>query len=258
MADEGFWIITTFAFLATTVLSGLVALSFWLFMKQEGRFFFMGNFDNKGIDVIRHEPLSNRLRLIRVKWNGKFFQYGKEMMFFGIEKIINPDTDPKKQFNDVVSRMCTWAGSKRPVLVATDIMSHLITPELLALVAKSRKHNAYNMTESKLKKIFTPIKTAFNKNKGKDEEEQDPEIVTYLETMKPDDLTEFMEDISARDTWDAYQTGKRVNELERSKGMELGKAAKIVISVAAIGIVLLIIYLVASGRLTEIIDTVAN
>lgn len=241
------WVITTFVFLGTTVLSLLLTASFWLFMKEEGRFFFMRAFDNRGIDVIRHEPLSNRLRLITVRWNGQFFQYGKEMILFGIEPLINPDTDAKKYYNDVLSRMCTWAGSRRPVLFATDIMSHMITPDLAALVAKSKKHPLYEKATKQILPKFMQL-----------QDPDEPETVSYLETVKPDDLKDFMEDISARDAWQVYLKGKRVNELEKKQGMELGAGAKIAISLAGIGIVLIVIYLAATGQLQDIVQTMAH
>lgn len=245
---ETIWIIGTFTGIGTTVLSWLVTISFWLFMKQEGRFFFRRNFDKRGIDVIRHTPGSNNLELIRVKWNGQYFQYKDEMMFFGVESVINPESEAKQYYNEVVSRMCTWLDSKRPVLIATDIMSHLVSPDLMALVSKTRKHAKYE----KARKLPAPGWLQLK------DEDMEIQKVSYLETMKPEDLKDVMEDLSARDAWQVYQTGKRVNELENKKGMDLGGAAKIAISVAGIGLVLLIIYMAATGRLTEIIDTVAN
>jgi len=213
--------------------------SLWIFMGEEGKFFFRRKFDNKGIDVLRHEPLSNRIRLITVKWDGQFFRYKNELLFFGIDKLLNPNTEPKKYYNEVVGRMCTWAGSKRPVLFATDVMCHLITPDLLALTSKVRKYSAYDKV----------------KNLAAKHDEDTLEKVTYLETMKPDDLTEFMEDISARDAMMSYDTGKRVNELERAKtGINLGSTGKIVISLAFIGIVVLVIWMVATGKMDTIIN----
>lgn len=250
--SDATWVITTFIFLFTTVISLLLTAGFWTFMHDEGRFFFGGNFDKKGIDVIRHEPLSNRLRLIRIKWNGQWFQYKKEMIFFGIETLINPKTDPQKYFNEVVSRMCTWADSKRPVLLVTDIMSHVITPDLLALVAKVKKHDNYVKAEKQKQGILARIRGE------QPETDEDPTTVTYFETMKPDDLTSFMEDISARDGFQVYETGKRVNELERAKGFELGGTAKLVISMAGIALIGVVIYLVATGQLQEIFQTVTN
>jgi len=213
--------------------------SLWIFMGEEGKFFFKRKFDNKGIDVLRHEPLSNRMRLIVVKWDGQFFRYKNELLFFGIDKLLNPNTEAKKYYNEVVGRMCTWAGSKRPVLFATDTMCHLITPDLLALASKVRKHSNYD----KVKNLATK------------HDEDTLEKVTYLEIMKPDDLTEFMEDISARDAMMSYDTGKRVNELERAKtGINLGSTGKIVISLAFIGIVVLVIWMVATGKMDTIIN----
>ncbi len=249
------WIITTFSFLATTIISWLVTISFWMFMKAEGRFFFKRNFDKKGIDVLRHEPLSNRIRLITVKWNGQYFQHGKEMILFSIEKLINPDDDAKRYYNEVIGKMCTWADSKRPVLIATDTMSHLITPDLLALAARTKKNEEYETAKKQIPNLITKIKNQLTKVDPTNENVE-PEIVSYLETMKPDDLSEFMEDISARDAWQVYQVGKRVNELERNLGLEVGTAAKIAISLVGIGAVLLIGYLVATGQMTEIINTV--
>ena len=215
--------------------------SLWIFMGEEGKFFFKRKFDNKGIDVLRHEPLSNRMRLITVKWDGQFFRYNNELLFFGIDKILNPNTESKKYFNEVVGRMCTWAGSKRPVLFATDVMCHLISPDLLSLAAKTMKHEQY-----------TEAKTLHKKFPGKPELEK----VAFLETIKPDDLTAFMEDISARDAMMSYDTGKRVNELERAKtGINLGSTGKIVISLAFIGIVVLVIWMVATGKMDTIINT---
>ena len=64
-----------------------------------------------------------------------------------------------------------------------------------------------------------------------------------------------MEDISARDAMMSYDTGKRVNELERAKtGINLGSTGKIVISLAFIGIVVLVIWMVATGKLDTIIN----
>jgi len=249
------WIFTTFGFLVTTIISSLVTLSFWLFMKDEGRFFFKRNFDKKGIDVIRHEPGSNRLRLITVKWNGKYFQHKKEMLMFGIETLINPITDSQKYFNEVIGRMCTWADSKRPVLIATDVMSHLIPPDLLALVIKTKKNDQYAQADSFVEKIKKKL-TKVNPEEGP--EPPDPEIVTYLETMKPNDLSEFMEDISARDAYEVYETGKRVTQLNNQNGFELGGVAKVALSLAGIGLVLFLIYLASTGQLETIIDSVKN
>ena len=117
------------------------------------------------------------------------------------------------------------------------------------MVAKTRKNKEYALANKNIKTVTDKLKLSLRK-------EVDPEIVTYLETLKPDDLTEFMEDFGGRDTFNAYLTGKRVNELERSKGMELGATAKIVLSIAAIGIVLVIIYMVATGQLQEIVGAV--
>jgi len=242
-----FWVIGTFAGVFLSIIMGLITISLWVFMHDEGRFFFKRNFDKRGIDVIRHEPLSNRLRLITVKWNGKYFQYGKEMMYFGIESLINPDTDTKRYYNEVISRMCSWADSRRPVLIATDISSHLITPDHLALITKSRKHEEYKTAQKLIPKRFKLP-----------DDHKNPELVTYLETIKPDDLTEFMEDIGSRDMFETYFTGKRVAELERAKGIELSGAAKIAISLAGIGLVALIIYMVATGRLQEIFQTMST
>jgi len=269
--SESTWVLTTFTFLGTTVLSWLVTASFWLFMKPEGRFFFLRVFDGKGIDVIRHEPLSNRLRLISVKWNGQFFSYGREMILFGVEALLNPKNDAQKYYNQVISRMCTWAGSRRPVLFATDIMSHMITPDLAALAAKSRKHEEYEKARTKVLRIFNrgPYKddsanVEYLENAVKYAEESDPQeeagksggitVVSYLETVKPDDLYEFMEDISARDMWQVYQKGKRVNELEKKKLLDIS-AGTIVISVVGIGLLLLLVYMVYTGRLQAIVDS---
>jgi len=239
MSEQTLVIITGVSVVINFILI-IVAVSLWIFMGEEGKFFFKRRFDNKGIDVLRHEPLSNRMRLITVKWDGQFFRYKDELLFFGIDKILNPNTDAKKYYNEVVGRMCTWAGSKRPVLFATDIMSHLITPDLLALVAKSKSHEQYEKA-----RLF----------KGKHLGDPSIEKVSYLETIKPDDLTEFMEDISARDAMMSYDTGKRVNELERAKtGINLGSTGKIVISLAFIGIVVLVIWMVATGKMDTIIS----
>lgn len=261
--NESTWVITTFTFLGTTVLSWLVTASFWLFMKPEGRFFFLRVFDRKGIDVIRHEPLSNRLRLISVKWNGQFFSYGREMILFGVEALLNPQSDAQKYYNQVVSRMCTWAGSQRPVLFATDIMSHLITPSLASLVAKSGKHEKYVEAQEKVLGIFkkNPYKeesanTVYLEavNQSEAEDTGDFKVVSYLETVKPDDLKTFMEDISARDMWQVYLKGKRVNELEKKRLLDISPTT-IAISIAGIALVLLVAYMVYTGRLQAIFES---
>jgi len=264
--DVSFWIMTTFGGIIATVLSWVVTAGLWMFMSEEGRFFFGRNFDKKGIDVLRHEPLSNRLRLITVKWNGQYFQHGKELIFFGIETLINPNTDNKKYFNEVIGKMCTWAGSKRPVLFATDVTSHLITPDLLALISRSRKHKDYQGAkeneETRLGKIKTALKETIkakldlNELTNGETEDTIPEYVSYLETMKPDMISEFMEDIGPRDAWQIYETGKRVNELERAKGFELSPGMKLGLTIGGILLIALIIYLGVTGQLEGMINQV--
>ena len=260
--DVSFWIMTTFGGIITTVLSWIITAGLWMFMSDEGRFFFRRNFDKKGIDVLRHEPLSNRLRLITVKWNGQYFQHGKELIFFGIETLINPNTDHKKYFNEVIGKMCTWAGSKRPVLFATDVTSHLITPDLLALIARSRKHKDYVTSktneETRVGKIKAALKEKLNLNEAGngDAENEEPTVVSYLETMKPDMISEFMEDIGPRDAWQIYETGKRVNELERANGFELSPAMKFGLTVGGILLIGIVIYLAATGQLESMINQV--
>ena len=69
-----------------------------------------------------------------------------------------------------------------------------------------------------------------------------------METIKPSDLTQFMEDIAAQDAFDVYKLSKRVNELERSKGIELGPAVKWVITGTMILGVIVLVYLVSTGQ----------
>jgi len=248
--SEAFPVILT---LAAGLIGGLslIATLFMLYMaREEGRYFMRRTLDQKGIDVIRHEPLSNRLKLITVHWNGKYFQAGKEALFFGIEKLINPGTDAKTHFNSVVSRMCTWSGAKRPVLIATDTVSHIANPDLLAIVARAQQHSKYASAKPIIKEYVDFLSMVAEKDATID-------TVTFLETIKPDDLTSFLEDLGSRDGKMVYDLGKRVNELERAKGMQVPGAVKIVVSLALVGIILIIAYLAMTGKLQTIIDSVA-
>lgn len=249
------WIIATFALGFLTLLSWLVIAALWYLMKPEGRWFFRRGLKSDGIDVIRHEPLSNRLQLITVKWTGRWFQHGKELIYFGIETLINPQTEPEKYFNEVVSRMCTWAGSKRPVLFATDSMSHLITPDFSSLIAKARKEAGYSEARNYMTILEKQIELTRLEREKNGEEFVEPEIVSFLETVKPDDLKDYMEDLSARHMYGTYAQGKRVAELERKQGLGMEQLGTIAISLAGIGIVILIGYMIYTGRLQELLET---
>lgn len=241
---EFFFIQTTIVLGIVTVIGFMALLSVWYFMKAEGRFFFKRSFDNQGIDVIRHQPLTDRLTLITVKWTGRFFQHAKELIFFGVGNIINPGTDPAKYYNEVVSRMCTWAGSKRPVLIATDVCSHISNPQLLATITKARKHKEYEKADKQVQEYIKFLEKTVP---------DEIDTVTYMETIKPIDLTQFMEDIAARDAFDVYELGKRVNELERSKGIDIGPLLKWGITGGMILGVIILVYLVSTGQLQDIL-----
>ena len=202
----------------------------WFFAKSEGRYFISRGLGGKGLDLIRHQPMSNKLKLSNLVWKGRLWQLGKEGMLFGIEKIQNPETDDDYLYNDLVGRSCTWDGARRPVVMATDIMSTVITPEFYAAVEKAESFDKY----PKAKDILTQVAEYAKANKL--------QVVTYAQTFHPSTIKKYLKDVGPQHMREAFKKGVEAQKLANTKppgeGLKLGNLAfYILIGVVAIIIV---------------------
>lgn len=202
------WIMTTFALGGTTVLFALIAVAFWYFARKEGRHFIKRGFGGSGVDLIRHEPLSNRLSLTSLKWNKGIWKLGKEAMFFGLDKLLNPDDKEDHLYNKLISESSTWDGSKRPAVIATDVVSFTITPALYAAVAKAENEEDYVKAHPIIKELGE-IKDRNGKPLI--------ETVSFLEIISPENLKKYLKDLGPKKMREMFLKGVEANKLANTK-----------------------------------------
>jgi len=199
---------TTFALGGTTVIAALFAVAEWYFARQEGRHFIKRGFGGGGVDLIHHEPLSNKLTLTNLKWDGGIWKLGKEAMFFGLDKILNPETPEDRLYNKLISESSTWSGSKRPAVIATDVVSFTITPALYAAIAKAENQDKY--------KKIKPIIEAIEGIKDKDGN-QEIETVSFLEIISPTNLKKYLKDLGPKKMREMFLKGVEAQKLANTK-----------------------------------------
>lgn len=215
--SDSFWIITTFAAGFIAVIAILINLAQWFFAKPEGRYFITRGFGGKGLDLIRHQPMSNKLKLTNVVWKGRLWSIGQEGMMFGLDKIQNPTKTEDYLYNDLVGKSCTWDGAKRPVVIATDIMSTVISPAFYAAVAKADAFKEY----PKAAEVLTQI-AGFAK-------EYNLEVVTFAEIISPDTIKKYLKDVGPQHIREAFKKGVEAQKLADTKppgeGFKIGNWA---------------------------------
>ncbi len=108
-------------------------------MGPEGRYHLKRGFSKKGVDLLLYNPMSNDFEPKTIKYNGKFWEFGKEAIFFGLESIKNPATITEEQYNEAISKTPHWKGSRRPVLIATTELFYTFTPEFISFLSKAVK-----------------------------------------------------------------------------------------------------------------------
>ena len=199
---------TTFALGVTTVIAILFAVAEWYFARQEGRHFIKRGFGGGGVDLIRHEPLSNRISLTSLKWDQGIWKLGKEAMFFGLDKLLNPAKAEDHLYNKLISESSTWAGSKRPAVIATDVVSFTITPALYAAIAKAENPGDYTEATPIIKKMAELKDAAGN---------QLIETVSFLEIIQPETLKKYLKDLGPKKMREMFLKGVEAQKLANTK-----------------------------------------
>ena len=133
-----FWITTGMAVILTLFLVG----GLYFTMGKEGRFHMGRFFRRGGIDLLQYMPLSKELVTTKINWDGKYWTEGKDAIMNGIE--LEKDTTPTaEQYNKAITASGRWAGSKRPVLMATQEMFFVFSHGFLEMLGKASRFQKY-------------------------------------------------------------------------------------------------------------------
>lgn len=212
---NSFWIMTTFGAGALAVLFMLIDVALWYFARKEGRHFIKRGFGGGGVDLIRHEPLSNKISLTNLKWDKGIWKLGKEAMFFGLDKLLNPESAEDHLYNKLISESSTWDGSKRPAVIATDIVSFTITPALYAAIAKAENAEKYGEAKKLLKSLNIPM----SDNPGVPLIEK----VSFLEIIQPETLKKYLKDLGPKKMREMFLKGVEAQKLANTRPPTEGK-----------------------------------
>ena len=197
-----------------TAILLLLLIATWYFARKEGRFFIKRGFGGGGVDLIRHEPLNNRLSFHTLKRVGDVWKLNKEYMFFGLDKIMNPGNPHDKLYNKLIGESSTWDGSHRPAVIATDVLSFTVTPALHAAVAKAKNAEQYQEACTVLGKLFKFLN------------ESQIEKVSFLEIIQPDELKTYLKDLGPMKMREMFLKGVEAQKLASTKppaeGLNLG------------------------------------
>lgn len=210
-------------------ISFILMILMVVLMGAEGRFFLFRGIGKKGIDLIELEPLSNALKLTTIHWNGEYFENKKRdrAIYFGFDKMLRPDTDNKKYFNDVMGRSCHWKGARRPVLISSEIVGIVANPHMHDLIARTKHEVKYKQIKGWLDYLQTVI---------------DPENfrISYNQLIKPDDLVDYLETASPSALRNSFDKGRTAGKLEmtRDKGVPNIVKFAIPVGIVIIGLVL--------------------
>lgn len=243
ISSSSIWIYTTLGLGVTTVIAILFAVAEWHFARKEGRHFIKRGFGGGGVDLIRHQPLSNKISLTNLKWVQDVWVLGKEAMFFSFDKILNPRNPQDNLFNKLISESSTWAGSKRPAVIATDVLSFAVTPALYAAIAKAENQAKYK----EIKPILDTIKNITD-------EDGVPEIdtVSFLEIISPENLKKYLKDLGPKKMREMFLKGVEAQKLANTRPPKEGGLAGSWIAIIVVGFMagaILVYVLITSGML---------
>lgn len=235
--SNSFWIIATFGVGVVAVAAILLNVALLYFARKEGRFFIRKGWGGKGLDLLRVEPNSNKVELLSLEWGGNVWKHGKEGMMAGLDLISNPEnTDSNETYNKFIREANTWKGSKRPVVIATDIMSTIFNPGFIGAANKGESLTELDPSEPPDDTILGKIKKwwgkpAQPKKNTKIHEnpktliehyqnwasEQGLETITFLEIIKPTDLKKHLKDIGPKRMRDQFLKGVEAQKLANTK-----------------------------------------
>lgn len=233
MSDAaGFWIIATFALGALAVIFLLIIAAIWFFAKKEGRYMISRGTFAKGIDLLIWNPQSNKLELKVLEWMGNIWKTGKEGMMVGLDLISDPSTEADKTYNKMLRNASNWAGSNRPVVMATPTMSTILNPAFIAAANKGEAFTDDTVSDGLLGKLKhwwgkparkkrIPIPNPEPKTLIQHYENwailHGIEVVTYLECIKPAELKKYLKDIGPKNMRDSFIKGVEAQKLANTK-----------------------------------------
>ena len=205
MADpNSLFIIATLVLGGTTLILLLIVIALWFFMKPEGRYFFRQSLGGATLDNIRHEPGSNNLILDSLKWDGQMF-VNKKGFYYPFAQLLNPKSKSQEIYNKIVASAARWKGSKRPVVMTTDIMSFAVSPEFYAAVEKAKKTDQYK----KIRYLLDDLAKIFDETGVK--------YGYFIETFNIADIQEIIKDVGPKKVRDSFKKGINREKLKNTK-----------------------------------------
>jgi len=123
-------------FASLAFISLIVNVLTFILMGAEGRYHLKRGFSKKGVDLLLYNKMSNSFEQKTIKFNGKFWEFGKEAIFFGLEALKNPENDTEESYNEAISKTPHWKYNRRPVLIATTELFYAFTPDFISFLSK--------------------------------------------------------------------------------------------------------------------------
>jgi hypothetical protein len=161
-------------------------------------------------------------------------------MFFDLSKITDPKTLSDQLYNELISKTSTWGGNGRPVVLASDVLSFAVTPDMAAAVSKAESLEKYE----KAAPIIAELRAMLEENKV--------ELVTFLQIIQPDDLRKHFEDAGPAAMRESFLLGVKANELQNVKppgSKLLGAGGWIMWLLLMLAVVVIMYLLISSGAL---------
>jgi hypothetical protein len=197
----GFWIIATIASVIIAIFSIIINIALWLVGRREGRYMISRGFGGKGVDLLLVEPSSNNIELKNITWEGDIWKEGKEGMMVNLDLLSNPETPSDKLYNDLIKNTGQWSGNKRPVIMATPIMSTILPPGVIAAVNKGEAQ-----INSDLIKKYVRVA-----------EQHGLEVITHLQAISPAEIKKYLKDVGPKNIRDSFLKGVEAEKLANSK-----------------------------------------
>jgi hypothetical protein len=218
----------------------IILVVVFLFMKSEGRFFLTRSFSGKGIDLLIEEPESRAITLKALKFDGEYFWSGKERLYFNFDPLLNPGDKDTNAYNELLKQACHWKGSKRPVVMASEMVSFISNPHLLATLEQSKDNDGYN----KVKTVIENLKKTLGENVVR---------IRFLQAFTPQVLREFLNSGSTPSkNVKLHERGRLAGKLEMTRQRDFSTIKKIAIP---LGILLLILLLWSQGVFDNLLNT---
>jgi hypothetical protein len=154
-------------------------------------------------DMARYEPLTNRLILDRVKWDGTQF-LGRMGIYHPLRAILNPDSESKKFYNQAISTSARWAGNGKPVVFTTDLLSFALSSEFFAKLKASK-----NPLPEDVVTFVSSLETVF--------EENEIEYFSFFDTFTLSDVQDVMVGETPARMQEQYEKGIRRERIKNDK-----------------------------------------